>query len=551
VAADVFVTPDHLNMSIVQGGPFGVKTTVSVRSAGRWWLAKEAQQPPFNFNPREGTGNSTIEITPNWETERLQPGKLSYALTIETGSGPATRVPVEILVVAPRPPPKFSYLAGPNNCKGAPGLPDEAICTVPGEKPPGNFTPPRPGGTYVDPNFGATVKVLAGPVALHGYAAPSALSAHNKYAALVLNDSAFKVINVATGKAVTDMPISPEYSLWDADNDELMYFAEESKIRSFDVSTRKSRTIIDYSKKPYQFPVIYLGSRNDVSKDSWISFWVGEKNLLCTLDLPNLKTYCGPINLNANGVNFQLGKAGTWMAKGIDKPSGKRFVGIGTYPTFLLYSVNLQTNSLDFERSGPEVIDGNGNQNGICEPGEKCIRSDHLDPFEDSEGTQWIMGVPETGPFPCALSLVSFRLNSGSKMHMAEELGGGLRRIMTLFRCGGEDAWVDWHLGCSRSKPYCVVSTTYADFEKQISPAITTPIRRTAHLSEIFTVYDNGKEIRRLAEHRSVPLIGERDRSYWTTPRACISQDASLVLADTNFGEPNQYRVILIETGHK
>src|SRR3954468_19014603 len=84
---------------------------------------------------------------------------------------------------------KFSYLAGPNGCTATEGYPDAAICTVPDERPPGKFAPPKAGQSYVDSNFGAKVRVLSSPRSLHGYGSPSAISANNRYALVSLDDA--------------------------------------------------------------------------------------------------------------------------------------------------------------------------------------------------------------------------------------------------------------------------------------------------------------------------------------------------------------------------
>ena len=59
----------------------------------------------------------------------------------------------------------------------------------------------------------------------------------------------------------------------------------------------------------------------------------------------------------------------------------------------------------------------------------------------------------------------------------------------------------------------------------------------------------NGEEIRRLVLTRSALFPGAGDDNYWSTPRAAISNDASLVVSDSNFGERAAARVTIIETG--
>jgi len=56
--------------------------------------------------------------------------------------------------------PVFTYLSGPHFCAAEYGYAVPAFCTSPGELPLGSFPVPDINGSYVDPNFGATVRVL-------------------------------------------------------------------------------------------------------------------------------------------------------------------------------------------------------------------------------------------------------------------------------------------------------------------------------------------------------------------------------------------------------
>jgi hypothetical protein len=135
------------------------------------------------------------------------------------------------------------------------------------------------------------------------------------------------------------------------------------------------------------------------------------------------------------------------------------------------------------------------------------------------------------------------------QMGTPSELGGGLKRVFQLFRCGGVDNWVDYHAGCAKAAPLCVLSTTNQPFGKGRDPSDKTPQKRTGYMGEIMLMRDNGVEIRRLVQHRSQQFSNEESRGYWSTPRAAISADGSLVVATSNFGVPNQQRVVTIETG--
>src|SRR5437588_5415763 len=81
--------------------------------------------------------------------------------------------------------PIFSYISGPTGCTQPAGYADDSLCIVPNEMPLATFAIPPVGGTYVDANFGSTVKILSGFGSNHGYSTPSAFSATGKYVALV------------------------------------------------------------------------------------------------------------------------------------------------------------------------------------------------------------------------------------------------------------------------------------------------------------------------------------------------------------------------------
>ena len=210
----------------------------------------------------------------------------------------------------------------------------------------------------------------------------------------------------------------------------------------------------------------------------------------------------------------------------------------------MIFIVNEAAGVLEFANYGPETPIGRGDRDGVCEAGEQCFGALHTDTMEDSDGIQYLVSGAETFAV-CGLGLYSYRFDRGPALGAPVEIGGGMKRLMQLYRCGGVDRWADLHIGCAKASPHCVVSTTNAGFNRQLP--LNQPLQRTAHVSELFVIRDNGAEVRRLAQHRSVPLQGESANSYWSTPRACISSDGAWVLADSNFGEVERQRVIVVE----
>ena len=73
-------------------------------------------------------------------------------------------------------------------------------------------------------------------------------------------------------------------------------------------------------------------------------------------------------------------------------------------------------------------------------------------------------------------------------------------------------------------------------------------ILQDEHANEIIVIRENGLEIRRLALTRTMYFNGANN--YFAAPRAAISNDGSLVIMDSNFGQFGKPRVALIETGY-
>jgi hypothetical protein len=536
--------PGAVSFEIVTGGPLGPKRPLTVLTTGKWKVKAAPDGTWLSVIPTEGTGRGTVSLGLTSDVSWRPPGVVSSRVIIATEDGAETQVAVTLHIKRRSPDPRFSYVDGPKHCTRPEGYPDAALCTVPDEKPPGNFTPPPAGQSYVDANFGARVRVLAPPRSLHGYSAPSALSATNKHA-LILQDGLPRIVDIATGRQEEGHAIPVEGTFWDIKDDEILYFTSGATFRRYNIRTRARTVLVDYARPPYGLAAITTGASWDSSRDNWIAFYAPRQSTVCALDLNTVRTYCAKYESSYGGVPVRTDNSGAVMAKGVDRQTGKRYVILASRPV-VVFSVNLAKGVLDLESVGPEVPDWGGNGDGVCEPKEVCLNGDHIDTFEDQNGIQYIMAGLETTE-PCEYSLNSFQISKGTRMTWPAELGGGRKRIMPLYRCAPGAVWPDWHLGCARHGRYCVMSTTYGGFARQRNA--NDPIKRGPHMSEIFVIRDNGEEVRRLVQHRSVPLTGEEAQSYWTTPRACISADGAYVIADSNFGSPDGNRVVLIETG--
>lgn len=545
----ISVSPTALQMRAVEGWTVAAPASLSITTQGNWTARVAEDAPWLRISPASGNGSKTLKLTlVDWASLGLKAGRYTarVMLTPEGASTAGAILAVTLDLATANPRPRFSYLGGPNQCTRSNGYDDEATCIVPDEKPPGNFAPPPRGGTYIDPNFGALVRIATDVPSIHSYSFPSALSAGNKYL-LSGFEGDWKISDPVTGHVIRNRLPVVEGSLWDSQDSELIYSVRATRVEKYDVKTNRVTTVIDYGSSNPRFTAITSGGAGDASKDNWMSFYAPNEKQVCALDLRAVKTYCASYQ-NLGRVQVDPKGLGTMIAKGPDRGNGKRYVLLMANPTMAVFSVNAQGGRLEFEYLGPETVDAGGNGDGVCDPGERCFKGEHADTFED-DGIQYLAGEMQISA-PCSVGLVSVRLSAGTNLLLQAELGGGMRRLALLQNCGGLDPWVDWHLSCAKLATYCAVSTTYGGFNVARDPNDRTPFSRTAHLSEIFVIKGNGAEIRRLVQHRSVQFKNETANGYWSTPRAAISFDGAYVVFDSNFGEPNKQRVAIVETGY-
>ncbi|MFN7934921.1 MAG: hypothetical protein U0R19_16445 [Bryobacteraceae bacterium] len=538
-AQEPAVTPKEIIFRMVAGGPLCASASFDVTSATAW-QASIAESDMATLSPRSGSGNAKVVVRPTgWWFLLRKPGEYQSTITVTAG-GASQTIPVKLQVVD-RPLPAFTYPASPQGCTEVPDLlsGNLALCQVDNERPSGNFDPPQRGGSYLDPNFGAQIRVLAGPDASHGYSSPSPVSASGKYVLVSTNDAQLIVRTADGGIVQSAVPFSTEGTMWDAFDDRILYALRGATIARYNTETRRTDTVADFSDR---FRSITNGGTGELSKDNWIAFYAPNERQICAADLSSQPVfpYCTSTTQTVDFVT---------IAKGVDRTTGKRYVLlIGSGP-FSLFAVNAFEEKLDFVARGPEnlTMDG-GNRDGICDAGEPCIGGGHGDTYEDSAGNQQLLLAME-GQSPCGYGVYALHLGMEQTIGLPAELGGGLRFVMPLFRCGGSDQWLDFHIGCAKQSPHCALSITSELYNQVRDPADTSPLRRTPYLGEVMVVRDNGVEVRRLAMHRSLRFNNEEGRGYWSTPRAAISADGATVIADSNFGVPNQHRVIAIETG--
>ena len=449
----------------------------------------------------------------------------------------------------------FTYISGPNFCQANYGYTVPAFCTAPGELPLGSFPIPQIGGFYVDPNFGAQVRLLTDGTtdSVHQYSTPSALSATGKYALLGKLDGHTRIVEVATGNIVAaDLTNVTDLwaGLWSPLTDDVLYVLGPSrggtKIFKYQVSTATTTLLVDYATDGHNFSYITNGGTGDLSADNWAAFFAPNEHQVCAVDLNLVRTYC--IDYTAPNPNNKVG----WgfldyvlITKGKEVDTNKRYVLLMAQPAMGVYSVNEQTGVLDFEFRGGEYpagvqggdAPGVGNKDGICDPGEYCLNDPHADVFADNGHQYMITDIGVDLP-ACEDDLASMQISTGIHMLTSVDSGGGRKVLFKLFNCGL--TWSSIHIGCAKSmSAFCVTEndTPEHNLPQQVRDG------KSPFDSEIIVVRGNGVEARRLAMHRSIQI------GYWDQPRASISQDGSQVLWDSNFGNPADHRVAVANTG--
>ncbi|MDX1981127.1 MAG: hypothetical protein SFV51_12725 [Bryobacteraceae bacterium] len=444
----------------------------------------------------------------------------------------------------------FSSANGqPANCSTVAGFPAPAVCTAPGELPLGSFPVPAQGGTYSDPNFGSTVRILT-PAGQnrHSYSSPTAMSTSGKYALVTLNSNTTAIIDTTTGVPVRQMARkqrswSSGEAVWDTRSDTVLYFLSgywngvkwiNDRLMKYDVAADVETLVQDYALAPYNFAWVARGGTGDMSKDGWLPFYTPEK--VCVVQVASGNTVCAAYS-NVGGLPWTFIDFVS-ISKGPDRSTGKHYVMMQGQPANAMFEFDPAAGTLTFQFRGPEMpsaVMGWGNGNGVCEPGESCLAQSHSDTFEDSMGNQYLVRAVQLRN-PCSWVLTTMRMSAGLGMVKGVAEGGGRTDVALLARCASTP-WPGLHVGCARKSPFCSISL-------ENRPLLPSPLRDGApYNGEIWVMRDNGAEFRRVAMHRSVI------QTYYDQPRVCISDTGAKVLWDSNFGVPNSYRVVVAESG--
>lgn len=525
----------------------------------------------FGLNQSSGTTPTSCTLTPYpFYIVNHAPGTFYAKFAIyQTATSDTVFLPIKMVILPQKTQVNFSYISAPQNCHTKPAqqpfeipFPDSAVCTVPYEKPLGNFTPPPVGGSYIDPNFGAKVTILSDSNHMNSYSSACALSPHNKYVFILSLGGPASIVDANTGEIIRDN-IPGNAQKWDAYNDSLMYWADGDSLAvyKYNFLSQRKEKLVDFSKAPYNFTSLYQGGYGDNSKDNWMAFISLNEHIIGALDLNTRNTYTTDYTLTQGNIPYGTSghQSGVFIAKGIDAVSGLRYVILQANTGALgLFSVNTSTQKLDYICRGSEYFEYSttykGNLDCKCDSGEQCIGVPHPDVFEGPDGIQYLTFVLDFDN-PFGRSLVTVELNKNECMLQPVELGGGMRKVMDISKSG--DPWADSHMGAAKQSPYFTLSIEYPTFIDSADHN-TAPLRG-AHIGEIIIVKalsGGNYEVRRLTQSLSVQYSNDAGYNYWSQPQACTSNDGSRVVYRTSFGIPYTgfnapgLEVVSVETGY-
>lgn len=551
-----------------------------------------------------GSGAATVYLCWN--------GLMTHEPAVGTHTGTLTIgdtvISITLVVYAAQPYSHWAYKAGyPSGCSTPTYFDTAAECTLTNERPTSTaFSIPSAGGTYVDPQFGHTVRrvTAAGQNIQYG-----ALSAFNSDATMVLTSSTAGAVNaytVATGTvAYSSIPsVNINFAAWSSTDPSVVWFMDGGTIKYRNLSTSTTTTAADYTSSSGGRPAmssITMGGTVDITDDGWWAFRDAGSfsGYVCAVNLNGLttgnqesKTFCASMSgLSLTDIDFT-------QVTQVDSESGKRYVVVIAAPSAHVWSVG--ESALTYEYAVPTSNAGDI----TAEP--------HSDIGQDEQGRQvfWWWWYD---PYGSTYFNGSVQLNKGADMTRPVEEGGGLR-IHAKTHPG--NFTTDAHWGCTW-RGVCV-GTSYMESAgvvakqiQSITAANPCQINSTSHgystsnsvqiggaagtgvsnMNGIHTVTvlnanaytipvdcssgwsytansahsaisaaptaapfrqeimvsSLGRWTRRIATHRSKIYSGGDLNSYYPTPRTSISRDGRYVAYSSNMGVPEQPSVYVAD----
>jgi len=410
-----------------------------------------------------------------------------------------------------------------------------AVCDIPDVRPPGNFVPPLPGGSYVDSNFGYRVRVSAPIGYIPTYSTPSSLSAKGRYLATgglepsVGGDSVggtTDIWDVTSAKRVKKTAgASQDWGFWWHPTEDDAYFTIDrgSRILRKSVTGGASALVLDLSATGL---TIHHGGTGDVAPDLWLSFGAGpagaQADRVCAAPLDGSnQIYCRLfVDIGLSGWDFSL------MSKGVDSGTGLRYVIVET-GGFVL-AVNRPAKQLDlvYRVSG--------------------VHWNHADTMQGPDGKQYVFGThggdmpqhPDVNGNTYGGSIHTFWPLGVHDPNMHKKWKGDGGAAIPVLRVSWYSPVISGagstHYNCAKSAPVCVVGHRDDAISSDGGALPARPFQMEA--ITITMEPDGAFVVRRLAKIRSLGW-NKYGNDYYSYPMCSISGDGvTRVACKSNFG---------------
>jgi hypothetical protein len=350
------------------------------------------------------------------------------------------------------------------------------------------FLPPAAGGSYVDSNFGTSIKRLSNALGTKSAVASGNLTQiTNEYSTMspFNNDNTFLILQhdsyfglyTGAGDYLRDLPFAINTGAeprWSRTDPNVLYFLGGNQLKQYNVSTQVMSVVHTFQ----EYSAIRGMGESDISVDGNHFVLIGDSQEIFVYEI---STDRKSAVFNTGGRSFDSlyitphnNVTVTWFTAGTARYNG----------------IEMFDSNMNFLR---QVARAGG----------------HMDVAQDVNGDEVLLWANAADPTPvCNNGIVKIRLADASQT------------CLITF---------DWSLAMHVSAP----DNNGWVFVETYTPGDPNPLTGLwpKYTNEIVQVKLDGSEVRRIAHHRSRPF-----NSYWYTPRTTTSHDGSKLVFSSNFG---------------